>query len=107
MVLLRIIFLQLGYIFKLYSVAPLFVMFVLTLDVSQLQDESALVELSIIAGNDFTGPFSRQLKMSLGLPERAHVTEMADWIQHHKCVENHPAAADMMVGTLMSPPSSC
>lgn len=62
----------------------------------QLEDESSLIELSIIAGNDFTGPFSRQLKMTLGLQERVHVTEVADWVRRYKCVEKHPAATDMM-----------
>ena len=60
------------------------------------------MELSIIAGNDFTKQFSQQLKTKLGLPERSWVAEIADWVREHKLVENHPAAAQMMVRVVLS-----
>ena len=66
----------------------------------QLPNEASLVELSIIAGNDFTAPFSQQLKERLGLRDRSHVTQIADWVREHGRLENHPGASELMVGVV-------
>ena len=58
------------------------------------------MELSIIAGNDFTAPFSQQLKERLGLRDRSHVTQIADWVREHGRLENHPGASELMVGVI-------
>ena len=59
------------------------------------------MELSIIAGNDFTAPFSQQLKERLGLRDRSHVTQIADWVREHGSLENHPGACELMVRVII------
>ena len=59
------------------------------------------MELSIIAGNDFTGQFSQQLKTKLGLPERSRLAQIANWVREYKLVENHPTASQMMVRVVL------
>ena len=60
-----------------------------------------LVELSVVAGNDFTGQFMRDgLLEQLDIRGRRGVENIAGWLRHYKCVENHPLLAAEMVCVL-------
>ncbi|CAH1774513.1 unnamed protein product [Owenia fusiformis] len=59
-------------------------------------DHSALVEFSIIAGNDFTSHFTRSLVHQIGLNRHPKVLDYAQWIVKHRNVQNHPAVAKLM-----------
>ena len=53
-----------------------------------------LVELSIIAGNDYTKKHSRYLREKLGLgARRADIKQVAVWIRKHRVIENHQFVA--------------
>ena len=53
-----------------------------------------LVELSIIAGNDYTKKHSRYLREKLGLgARRADIKQVAVWIRQHRVIENHQFVA--------------
>lgn len=55
-----------------------------------------LVELSIVAGNDFTGPYMRAgLQRKLGVKGRG-VEAVADWIKNHTVPECHEVFAQEM-----------
>ena len=63
----------------------------------QLNSPEELVELSIIAGNDFTAPYLRgRLRGRFGLTGK-RVVDAARWVNEYRRVENHPAIKQEMV----------
>lgn len=64
----------------------------------QLNQHYLLVELSIAAGNDFTGPFMHgRLLNNLDVHGRKSIENFAGWIRHYKCVDNHEVLYQEMV----------
>ena len=62
----------------------------------KLVNHSALVELSIVAGNDFTGPVLYRLQGTFGLCSN-RVEDVATWVKTYGRVENHPVLMEEMV----------
>ena len=57
------------------------------------------MELSIIAGNDFTGPhLPPHLLSKIGIKKRPSVNDYAAWVKKHGHVENVPELMKEMVG---------
>ncbi|XP_046370575.2 uncharacterized protein LOC124144991 [Haliotis rufescens] len=62
-----------------------------------LMEHRQIVELSIVAGNDFTGPFMWSgLHHSLGIEGYPTIQKLASWVKNWKSVENHPALLNRM-----------
>ena len=66
------------------------------IDFFQLPDSAMLIELAILAGNDFTTQFVRSLKSKLNL-QGGYIKDVADWVGQHRKVENHQIVAREMV----------
>ncbi|XP_046570856.1 uncharacterized protein LOC124279113 [Haliotis rubra] len=56
-----------------------------------LTEHAQIVELSIVAGNDYTGPFMQILFHSLGIEGRRSIQKLASLVRKYNNVENHPA----------------
>ncbi|XP_064642315.1 uncharacterized protein LOC135496760 [Lineus longissimus] len=56
------------------------------------KEHRLLIELSIICGNDFTGPVirSRHIKENLDVKDHKDMKEIAGWVRHYQMVDNHP-----------------
>nr|XP_022344001.1 uncharacterized protein LOC111137058 [Crassostrea virginica] len=55
------------------------------------QSRHLLVELSIIAGNDFTSQFvTNGLNGQIDIRGRKSIETFAEWVNHYKSIENHP-----------------
>ena len=64
--------------------------------VLQLNNAYMLAEMAILAGNDFTRAYTRQLKSRVGVYSK-DIGEVAKWVQSHKRLENHQVIAQEMV----------
>lgn len=63
----------------------------------KLNHHQLLVEMCIVAGNDFTGPFMRAgLAQQLDVRGRRCIENYAGWIRHYKNVQNHDVIAKKM-----------
>ena len=62
----------------------------------QFDDPNLLIEMSIIAGNDFTGPHLHSMKPQLGL-KGARISQIADWVLKNQTVENDSQVRHLMV----------
>ncbi|KAH3779765.1 uncharacterized protein LOC127841801 [Dreissena polymorpha] len=63
----------------------------------KLNQHYLLVEMGIVAGNDFTGPFMRGgLHSQLDVRGRRCVQNFAGWIRHYRNVDKHPFLCDHM-----------
>lgn len=58
--------------------------------------------MSIVAGNDFTGPFmyGAGYQRRLGIKGRINIENIAGWIQQYGRIENHPFLHREMVRQL-------
>ena len=55
-----------------------------------MSDRNQMMELSIIAGNDFTGPYLHAgLLQKLGFRGKGSLQGYIDWVKHHGSVENN------------------
>ena len=64
----------------------------------QLNKHYLLVEMSIAAGNDFTGPFMHgRLHHRLDVRGRKCIQNFAGWIRHYKTVDNNQVLYEEMV----------
>ena len=61
----------------------------------QFSDISELIEMSIVAGNDFTGPVLRNIHIDI--QGRNCITSFAEWTKKYRNVENHPTLKMEMV----------
>jgi hypothetical protein len=69
--------------------------------VLQFKNYGLLVELSIVAGNDFTGHFMwNGLQKQLDIRGHPHVQNIAGWLWHYKSADNHPVLRNEMVRKL-------
>ena len=67
----------------------------------QFKNYGLLVELSIVAGNDFTGHFMRNgLQKQLDIRGQPNVQNIAGWLWHYKSADNHPVLRSEMVRKL-------
>lgn len=62
----------------------------------KLPNHFQLIEVSIVAGNDFTGPFMTDLYPQLDIRGRKAVGNIAGWMRHYKNVQNHPVLGNEM-----------
>ena len=63
----------------------------------KLPSQDSLVELSIVAGNDFTGPHvNGRLRGKFGLRSN-QFEDVASWVRTYQNVENHPILGEEMV----------
>ncbi|XP_052821422.1 uncharacterized protein LOC128246920 [Mya arenaria] len=61
----------------------------------KLNNHRLLVEMSIVAGNDFTGPYMRGgLHHKIDVRGRRCIQNFAGWIRHYHTADNHPYLAD-------------
>ena len=66
----------------------------------QLANHFQLIELSIVAGNDFTGPFMHDLYQQLDVRGNRSIGNIAGWTRHYKNIQNHPVLGNEMVSGL-------
>lgn len=72
------------------------------MNIFQLPNHFQLIEVSIVAGNDFTGPFMTDLYPQLDIRGRKAVGNIAGWMRHYKNMQNHPVLGDEMVTIIIS-----
>lgn len=66
----------------------------------QLPDHSAVIEMGIYLGNDFTGPLLHSKDgrtLRAGIPVKGDLKSAIDWARTHKCVEDDEAYLQEMV----------
>ena len=71
-----------------------------TFFIFQLPNHFQLVELSIVAGNDFTGPFMRDLFPQLDVRGGRSISNIAGWTRHYKNIQNHHVLSNEVVSLL-------
>lgn len=57
-----------------------------------------MVELAVVAGNDFTGPFMHNgLQAQLDIRGHPNIQTIAGWLWHYKSADHHPVLDNAMV----------
>ena len=75
-------------------------MYTCTFFIFQLPNHFQLIELSIVAGNDFTGPFMRDLFPQLDVRGGRSIGNIAGWTRHYKNIQNHHVLSNETVSFL-------
>lgn len=67
------------------------------MEMFKFKSHHLLIELSIVGGNDFTGPFMHNgLQQQLDIRGHPSLKNIAGWLWHYKSADNHPVLSHEM-----------